>query len=86
MTIFWVRTDGTIDRATADDDLAPGPELIKVTTPPPTGGRDTWSFDTNQWVAAPSIPDQDEKLDNALEEALTIAAIKAALIGKVKAR
>ena len=83
MTVFWVRQDGTIDRATADNNPAPGPGLTKVTTPPPTGGRDTW--DGAKWLAADPEPDPKAELTEAADAANTNAELKAVVKDVIKA-
>jgi len=83
MTVFWVRQDGTINRATADDDPAPGPELRKVTTTPPIGGRDIW--DGTKWIAAKPRPDKNDELAKAADAATTIAELKSVVIDVIKA-
>lgn len=84
MTVFWVRQNGTIFCATADEDPPPGPGLKKVTTAPPTGGRDIW--DGTKWIAAAPEIDPDSALDLAIDGAANLTALKAVLKGRIKAR
>ena len=83
MTVFWVREDGTIARATADNNPAPGPGLRKIMTPPPTGGRDIW--DGDKWIAADPVPDPKAQLTEAANAATTIAELKKVLKDVIKA-
>ena len=83
MTVFWVRPDGTLARATADNDPAPGPGLTKITEVPPTGGRDIW--DGGKWIAAEPKPDPKVELTKAVDAANTLAGLRKVLKDVIKA-
>jgi len=91
MTMFWVHPGtGAIIKATSDDGEKPTPQAIPISTTefaPPESGRQIWDFTKQEWGPIPSRPPgPNDLLDQAIDGAATLVALKAVLRGRIAAR
>lgn len=86
MTTFWIRTDGTLIRATSDSEAEPS-DAVTSTETAPESGKQIWDFNAQRWKPLPPPPSsRNSVLDAAIGGATTLEALKAALLGKLEAR